>query len=207
MALTFKKITRAGAKKLKPGEIVREHGIEFSRLKNGDGRYSINISVDGQRIHRVVGNESDGVTRSQAKDYIEKVKTDARAGRLNLPKGRKLVIRFDDAAESYLKRLEQEGGKDLKMKKMRLRHNLIPFFKDKPLSEVKSFDIERFKKSRLSSGKKPGTVNRDLAALSHLFTMAEEWEWIEYKPSKIFTIMAFSVDEFTFLPQSLHSIF
>ena len=185
MALTFKKISRAREKKLKAGEIIREHGIEFSRLKNGDGRYSINISVDGQRIHRVVGNESDGVTRSQAKDYIEKVKTDAREGRLNLPKGRKLVIRFDNAAESYLKRLEQEGGKDLKMKKMRLRHNLIPFFKDKPLSEIKSFDIERFKKSRLSSEKKPGTVNRDLAALSHLFTMAEEWEWIEHKPSKI----------------------
>jgi integrase len=37
----------------------------------------------------------------------------------------------------------------------------------------------------LDTGKKPGTVNRDLAALSHLFTMAEEWGWVEHRPSKI----------------------
>jgi hypothetical protein len=46
--------------------------------------------VDGQRIHRVIGRESDGTTRTQAEDFIEKVRTEARHGRLNLPKGRKM---------------------------------------------------------------------------------------------------------------------
>ena len=185
MALKFAKLNKAAIKKLEAGGTITEHGIKFERLSNGDGKYSVNIMVDGQRIHRVVGKESGGATRTQAEDFIEKVNTDARAGRLNLPKGRKLVVRFGEAAESYLKRQEQEGGKDLKMKRMRLRRNLVPFFKEKPLSEIKSFDIERFKKCRLDAGKKPGTVNRDLAALSHLFTMAEEWGWLEHRPSKI----------------------
>jgi len=51
---------------LKLGEKLDEHGITFERLMNGDGRYKINIMVDGQRIHRVVGKESEGVTRLQA---------------------------------------------------------------------------------------------------------------------------------------------
>lgn len=185
MALKFTKLNKAAIKKLEAGKSITEHGIKYERLPNGDGKYSVNIMVDGQRIHRVVGKESGGVTRTQAEDYIEKVNTDARAGRLSLPKGRKLVVRFGEAAESYLKRQEQEGGKDLKMKRMRLRRNLVPFFKEKPLSEIKTFDIERFKKCRLDAGKKPGTVNRDLAALSHLFTMAEEWGWLEHRPAKI----------------------
>ena len=68
--------------------------------------------VDGQRVHRVVGQESDGVTRKQVEDYIEQIKTEARKGRLNLPKGRKKILRFDQSAELYLQKLKEEGGKE-----------------------------------------------------------------------------------------------
>jgi len=89
------------------------------------------------------------VTRKQAEDYIEQIKTDARNGRLNLPKGRKTVLGFREASEKYLAKLQDEGGKDLKAKKMRLGRHLIPFIKNKPLSSISTFDIERYKKSRL----------------------------------------------------------
>lgn len=42
-------------------------------VASGDGVYSVNVMVDGQRIHRVLGKESEGVTRTQAEQYIEKV--------------------------------------------------------------------------------------------------------------------------------------
>ena len=71
------------------------------------------------------------------------------------------------------------------MKKMRLSHTLVPFVKEKPLSGISSFDIERFKKSRIESGVTPGTVNRDLAVLSHIFTKALEWGWLDHKPATI----------------------
>jgi len=32
---------------------------------------------------------------------------------------------------------------------------------------------------------KPGTINRELAALSHLFTKAVEWGWLEHRPAAI----------------------
>jgi integrase len=81
--------------------------------------------------------------------------------------------------------LEEEGGKDLKMKRMRLNHNLIPFFKSKPLTQISSFDIERFKKSRIDGGVTQGTVNRDLAVLSHLFNKGIEWGWLDHRPARI----------------------
>jgi hypothetical protein len=42
------------------------------------GVFTVNVMVDGQRIHRVVGRESDGTTRTQAEEFIEKVRSDAK---------------------------------------------------------------------------------------------------------------------------------
>ncbi len=75
---------------------------------------------------------------------------------------------------------------------------MVPFFGDMPLSKLGTFDVERYKKHRLAqvvqaggdwrSGKRiprdtgrttsPGTVNREMATLSHLFSNALEWQWL-----------------------------
>ncbi len=88
MTLRFLRLDRPSIRRLKTGEKLTEHGITAECLDDGDVRYSVNIMVDGARIHRVVGRESEGVTRTQAEDFIEKVRTEAREGRLSLPKGR-----------------------------------------------------------------------------------------------------------------------
>jgi len=185
MSLKFIKLTRPNIRKLKKNQKIAEHGTTFERFSNGDGRYTVNIMVDGQRVHRVIGRESEGVTRQQAEDFIEQIKTDARKGRLNLPKGRKTILNFREAAKNYLKKLEEEGGKDLTAKEWRLRKHLIPFFKNKPLTGIHTFDVERYKKSRLEQKTSPGTINRELAALSHLFNQALEWRWMDSKPAII----------------------
>ena len=60
-----------------------------------------------------------------------------------------------------------------------------PFFGDKPLAKVTTFDVERYKKHRLEEKAANGTINRELAALSHLFTKAVQWRWIGHKPVTI----------------------
>ena len=185
MAIKFQKLSRANLRKLKPGGKLQEHGICFDRLKQGDGRYTVNIMVDGVRVHRVIGKESEGVTRKQAEEFIEQARTDARKGRLNLPKGRKVVLGFREAAKKYLIKLEKEDGKDIKKKCQRIDLHLAPFFKDKPLSNITTFDIERFKKKRKEAEMANGTINRELAVLSHVFSKAIEWKWIEHRPAKI----------------------
>jgi integrase len=203
VAKTFAKLTRPAMRKLQPGAKITEHGITFERQANNDGVFTVNVMVDGERIHRVIGRESEGSTRTEAEEFIEKARQDAKAGRLNLPKGRKTVLRFAQAADEYLTKLEQEGGKDLAMKRRRLSLHLVPFFGSMPLSKLCTFDVERYKKHRLLElaivgGVKqkprdttklkttsPGTINRELAALSHLFNKAIEWGWIDVRPAII----------------------
>jgi integrase-like protein len=54
MARKFAKLTAPAIKKLQPGQRLTEHGITFERVTDGDGVFSVNIMVDGQRIRRVV---------------------------------------------------------------------------------------------------------------------------------------------------------
>ena len=204
MAKTFVKLTRPAMRKLAPGGKITEHGITFERSVTGDGVFTVNIMADGQRIHRVVGRESDGTTRTQAEAFVEKVRSDAKNDRLALPKGRKVALAMREAATKYLDRLKVEGGNDLKMKRQRLDLHLVPFFGDFPLNKINGFDVERYKHKRQKEpvvvrprGKtivraaekitiaRPSTINRELAVLSHLFNKAIEWGWIDRRPAKI----------------------
>src|SRR5882757_4364867 len=105
MSLRFSGLDRRSIRLLKPGEKISEHGITAERLVDGDLRYSVNVMVDGKRIHRVIGKESDGTTRTQCEEFIATAQSDARAGRLSLPKGRKLALTFGAAADDYIRRI------------------------------------------------------------------------------------------------------
>jgi hypothetical protein len=134
MAKSFKILTRPSLRKLCLGKKLSEHGITFERQANGDGVYTVNVMVDGQRIHRVIGRESDGTTRTQAEEFIEKIRQDAKLNRLSLPKGRKIALSFRSAVEKYLAKLDEEGGRDIVMKRRRFSLHLVPFFGDMSLS-------------------------------------------------------------------------
>lgn len=181
----FQKLTRPNLRKLAPGQKLIENGIAFERLPNGDGIYTVNIMVDRVRIHRVIGRESEGTTRTQCETFIESTRTAAREERLALPSGRKVALTFPEAAKEYLTKLEEIGGKGIDRKKCQLDLHLKPFFRQKALSKITSFDLERYKKNRIDAGASFATVNRELAVLSHLFSMGVEWKWLTHRPAKI----------------------
>jgi integrase len=200
MAKTFLKLTRADMRKLPKARRITEHGITFERLTNGDGLFTVNIMVDRRRIHRTIGRESEGVTRSAAEEFVAKARQEAREGRLNLPKRRKVALTLAAAGPLCIERLRQEGGKNIERKQQQLDHHLIPCLGSKPLTQITTFDIERYKKLRSSqpirsrktlkpgerhSTVRPATINRELATLSHLLNKAIEWGWIDRSPGKI----------------------
>jgi integrase len=184
MAQRFMNLDRLSIRRLKPGEKTTEHGITAERLTDGDLRYSVNVMADGKRIHRVVGKASDGVTRTQCEDFIEKVRTEARADRLSLPKGRKLALTFGAAADTYIERLEEGAGKNIAIKRRQLRMYLKPFFGAMRLDAIAGFTVDRYKKKRIDAGAANATVNRELATLSHLFSMAVDWAWLDRPPCR-----------------------
>ena len=116
---------------------------------------------------------------------ISQARTDSRAGRLNLPTGRKVVLTLQKAIGEYIEKLSEEGGKDIASKKRRLNQHVMPFLGSKSLSQISTFDVERYKKTRKEKNASNGTINRELAALSHLLNKAIEWRWIAHKPCSI----------------------
>jgi len=184
MTLRFAKLDRASIRKLRPGGKIAEHGITVEREADGDLCYSINIMVDGRRVHRVIGRDSERVTRTQCEEFIEQARTHAKEGRLNLPKGRKLALSFGESADDYLKRLEQSGGKNLVAKRRQLRMHLKPYFGSMRLDAIVAFTVETYKKRRRDQGATPATINRELATLSHLFNRAVEWKWLDRVPAR-----------------------
>ena len=187
MSLRFSRLDRTSMRRLLAGQVINEHGITVERLGNGDLRFSVNVMVDGRRIHRVIGRESDGVTRTQAEEFIERARSKARDDRLDLPKGRKLALSFGEAADRYILNLEEANGKNLTSKRRQLRLYLKPYFGTMRLDAITSFTIEKYKKRRRDEKASPATINRELATLSHLFNRAIEWKWIERvsaKPTK-----------------------
>ena len=179
MALTFARLTRPAIRALAIGERIAEHGITADRLKSGDVRYTVDMVCDGQRIHRVVGRESEGVTRHQAEVFIEQARTEARGGRLNLPKGRKIALLFGPAGDDYIKRLHASEGKNIARKASHLDMHLKPYFGTARLDKISEFAVKGYRKARKDAKAADATVNRELATLSHLMRSAARWGWIK----------------------------
>lgn len=184
MALRFDTLTRPAIRNLKRGGRLTEHGITAWRQASGDVRYSVNIMVDGQRIHRVIGRESQGTTRQQAEDAIAAFRTKAREGTLDLPERRKRHRLFKEAAEDYLKRIKghPKHGKNLPRKQAHVRDKLAPFFKSVRLDRIEDEQIAAFVEQRTGEGASRATINRELSTLSHLLNRAVEWKWVRTKP-------------------------
>lgn len=184
MALKFIKLTRPAIRSLHIGERITEHGIIAERLSSGDIRFSINIMVDGERIHRVIGRESEGTTREQAERAIETFRTKAREGRLELPRGRKTHRRFAEAASEYLARIEHhpKHGRNFARKSHHVANRLTPHFRRQRLDQLSDLSLSRYVQERKSQGAAFATINRELSTLSHFLNRAIEWSWIQSRP-------------------------
>lgn len=184
MALRFNRLTRPAIRALSPGEKLIEHGVTAERLQNGDIRYSVNIMVDGQRIHRVVGRESEGTTREQAERTIENFRTKAREGRLDLPSRRKVHRGFMQAAEDYLTRIEHhpKHGRNYTRKCQHVRQRLAPYFKSQRPDKLTDFSVSHYIRHRQTEGAAQATINRELSTLSHFLNRGVEWGWIKERP-------------------------
>jgi hypothetical protein len=167
-------------KALSPGEKVAHKGVIAERLRDGDVKYSINVMVDRRRIHRTIGTEKAGASLGEAKRAIEVYRTRAREGRLSLPKGRKIHKTLAEAGEEYLERLSREGGKNLSQKRIHFRRHLVPKLGRLPIDDFTLEKLISYRTERAAEGASEATINRELATLSHFFSMAtsKDWKWL-----------------------------
>jgi integrase len=176
MGASFSRLDRLAIRRLPAGTSITERGITAEKLLDGDVRYSVNVMVDGQRIHRVLGRESEGVTRTQAEEFIARVRTKARENRLTLPKGRKLPLSFGAAADIYLSKLRECSGKDYVKNEEHIRLHLKPFFGSMRLDQISTFTVQKFRADRRARRLSDATINRILATFRRMGRRLQAWQ-------------------------------
>ncbi|PZP62323.1 MAG: hypothetical protein DI597_05420 [Pseudoxanthomonas spadix] len=188
------------------GQSISEHGITYTRLAGGDGRWSINVMINRKRHHQVVGNDSEGFTRTQAEELVARLKAGKRDRALGIRKTANVTLR--EAARLYLEHLEATGGKDIAKKRERLELHLLPHLGHLQLAAITQTDLKRYAATRLKEPPAPArnaragtnatrhsartigaaTVNRELAVISHLFNLAADSEELNLLPALPFRV-------------------
>jgi integrase len=65
-----------------------------------------------------------------------------------------------------------------------IANHLLPLWGLSKLSEITEQDIRDFQSRLLAAGYKPGTINRLMALVKYVFSLAEKWEVIDKSPAR-----------------------
>ena len=144
--------------------------------KRGDNWY-IDYRVKGKRVRKKIG-PSKRLAETALKDVLVKV---AKGEFLGVYEEKKLL--FKDFAKEYLEYAKSNKSTNTYLSnQFSINMNLVPFF-NQYITDITPSMIERFKSMRLKEVK-PATVNRDLACLKHMFTIANSWGYTKHNPTK-----------------------
>jgi integrase len=80
----------------------------------------------------------------------------------------------------HVKMYKRSWRQDEKM----IANHLLPVWGQAKLSEIVREDIQQFLSSLLAAGYRPGSVNRFMALVKYIFSMAEKWEVIDKSPAR-----------------------
>jgi hypothetical protein len=175
-------LTRSALRRLKPGQSRMSGGIKYERLVN-DGRWSVNVMISRVRRHQVVGLESEGYTRTQAEELLASLKASKRERMHGIAIPQRRLITLREAASRYLSYLRDTGGKDIAKKRQRLDQHVLPQLGSYPLATLTETDLKRYRARRLEQGAAAATINRELAVVSHLFSVASDGQALALIPA------------------------
>lgn len=91
-------------------------------------------------------------------------------------------IKFEKMTEIYLENYSKPNKKSSRRDVTSI-NNLKPFFAGKYLHEITPLDMEKYKRKRQGQVSN-ATVNREVACLKHIFTIAIEWAIVQKNPGK-----------------------
>jgi integrase len=139
--------------------------------KRGD-IYWISYSYQGKQYRESTGTDN----KHFARDVLAKRQVEIREQRLfDMKNGAK--VSFEELAQDFLRFYQERDRRSLNRAETSVKH-LNTFFGDKRIAEITPLAIETYittrlqQHSRLGRPTRPATVNRELAALSKMFSLA-----------------------------------
>jgi integrase len=97
-------------------------------------------------------------------------------------KNRKAEMTFAELAEQYLA-YSKEHKRSFRSDSQRLRDHILPVFGKRKLSEITLARLQHHM-AQLCETLSPSTVNRCIALVKHIYTMAQRWQIVESSPAK-----------------------
>jgi integrase len=173
------------AKSLTPGQVAHlDRGLFVRKNRNGTLTYGISYVYHATLIREMVGPHL-----TLARQVLQTRKSEIAQDRFKIPVKRKPPT-FDAVCDRYLehaKKSKRSWKRDADTLKL-----ARAFLKRKRIDEVTAWDAERFKAARVEQVSK-ATVNRDLAVLKRLFTLAVDWGLLDRNPLR--KVALYRIDE------------
>src|SRR5262245_60758839 len=133
----------------------------------------------GERYSGCIGP----VSKTVAKEIMAKKKAEAVEGRYELP-SQKPSPRLEDFVKDYFA-YYTANRRPGSVKRHQVSWRVMqPVLGSKRLAEIAPFDLERYRRQRKQAGVSDVTINRELAFLRHLYTMAITWGKATENPVK-----------------------
>jgi integrase len=124
----------------------------------------------GERYAGCIGQ----VSKTVAKEVLARKRAEAAEGRYSAPAKKQSTL-LKDFAEEYLE-YYRANRRPHSVRRHEISWRAIqPVFGGKRLEEISPFNLERYRRQRQQAGKSDVTINRELAFLRNLYTMAVTW--------------------------------
>ena len=134
--------------------------------------YYLDFTFHGKRIRQMYGPSRKGADKA-----IAKIKGEIAEGKFLDKRKEFKPISFHDFAKQYL------DWRGRERRRLSLMRRLDAEFGARTISEITSWQIEKFK-ARRKEQVKPASVNRELALIKHMLTKAVEWGKLKESPAK-----------------------
>lgn len=143
--------------------------------KRGKSWY-LDINFEGRRIRRKIKGAR---TKTEAESALTAVNADILRGEFKFKQEKRIL--FEDFSKEYLEYVKvnkKSWKRDLTSLK-----KLIPFFRGMLLSNLDTRKIEEYKRERVAKVT-PASVNRELACLKFMYSLAKKWKLVDENPVK-----------------------
>jgi integrase len=130
--------------------------------------YQIRYYRNGERIEESTGSKSF----EKARDVLRDREGDLAKGIDPTPKAKKFT--YDDAAKDLETDYSNQEFKSLASLQRRLTKHLTPWFTGKKMAAIIPGDVADYRAARKAEGAAGATINRELAALKRMFSLAIE---------------------------------
>lgn len=131
------------------------------------GKWFIDYYYQGRRVR-----ESVGTSKRAAERALATRRTEILQGRYRWLSEKSSVL-FESLAAEYRK-YSAANKRSWRRDETSLKV-LEKFFRGRQLTAVTPWLVEKYKQARLEEGVKPATLNRELACLKHMFSLAVRW--------------------------------